>query len=716
MTKGGEKMTEADILRGLNEKQREAVCATEGYVRVVAGAGTGKTGALIRRYAYIVNELGISPSNILCLTFTNKAAGEMKRRIKSMLGAAADTSYISTIHGFCARILREDIEKMFYPSSFPILDSDDQKKILEEVYGEFDMKLDSESFSTLLDRIEMYKTDTKYIGWLADPSFDFGTLSPESREEAVIIRYIAKQKKSFALDFADLIKFVTYIFDNYKDVEKKWQERLCYVQVDEFQDVDIEEYRFVNRLAALHHNLFIVGDPDQNIYEWRGSDNRFIINFDKDNQPCKTVIMNRNYRSTPQILAAANSLISVNYNRIKKELYSKRENGPLPEMYHAANEAEEVRRICEYISGITASGGKYSDIALLYRASYLSRAIETAFTERKIPYRVVGGVGFYERAEIKTVIAYLRMVLYGDDLSFLRTINMPKRKMGKLRIDALREFAAAEGKTLYETLKAHVNDRVFVGSKAAQFVELVEKMKAESERLTVSELLCRLFRDSGYEAYIRLCGDGERLDNVGELIKSINDTDSNFGEELTLSVFLQNVALFRDTEEIEKSDCVRMMTVHTAKGLEFKHVILVGMSENVFPSMRSLAERKESALEEERRLAFVAITRASESILITDSEGLGVRGFQKMPSRFVTDDIDRTLMNFTGKKLPDCRSESESGFRREPPLFSEGDRVVHKVFGIGVVECADSGKCCYTIRFSSGIKPISFDFKGLVGI
>lgn len=706
-----------DILKNLNDDQIAAVRATEGYVRVVAGAGTGKTKALTHRYAYLVREMGISPSNILCLTFTNKAAGEMKRRIKSMLGADTDTSLVSTIHGFCARILREDIEKIFYPSEFPILDSDDQKTLLEQVYEEENMRLDSASFQTMLDRIEVYKTEhTEYIEWVADPDFDLSNLLPATLEERVIMRYIAKQKKSYALDFADLIKFVTYIFDNYPDVEKKWQSKLFYIEVDEFQDVDIEQYRFVTRLAALYHNLFVVGDPDQNIYTWRGSGNRYLLNFDRDNQPCTTIIMNRNYRSTPQILDVANSLVSVNRDRIKKDLYTMLPHGELPEYHHARDEAHELSRILSFVRETVDKGDRYSDIALLYRASYLSRAVEQCFIENKIPYTVVGGVGFYERFEIKTMIAYMRMVLYGDDLSFLRVINTPRRGIGKLRLERIKEWAKTENISLFEATRRHLDTPELSSTRARAFVELIDKMRAVADEISVSELLQKLFFESGYESYIRKSGDLERLDNVSELVRSITRTDSDFGEKLTLSTFLQNVALFRDTEEEKNTERVRLMTIHSAKGLEFENVILIGMSENIFPAARSLAERTEAALEEERRLAFVAMTRAKKRLLITDSEGLGVKGVVKLPSRFVTEDIDRSLLRLTGEPLPetgDVYRKNSNGSVGAPP-FAEGDRVMHKLLGIGTVERVDNELSTCFVRFVVGMRPISFDYNGIV--
>lgn len=705
-----------NILAGLNVDQQAAVQATEGYVRVIAGAGTGKTKALTRRYAYLVQELGVSTSNILCMTFTNKAANEMKRRVRAMLGDQADASMISTIHGFCAKILREDIEKLYYPKSFMILDNADQKQILEEVYEELGLKLDTASFQTMLDRIEIYKIDPVYIDWVSDPAFDILSLRPGDTNEAIIMRYIAKQRKNFALDFADLIKFVTYLFNHFPEIEEKWQKKLYYIQVDEYQDVDIEEYTFINRLAAYHRNLFVVGDPDQNIYEWRGSRMRFLLNFDKENKPCRTILMNQNYRSTPEILAVANSLIDKNRIRIKKDLFTVSASGLKPEYYHGGDEKEEIGRILDFIREKKEAGAKYHDIAILYRASYVSRFIEQGLLSAEIPYTVYGGVGFYERAEIKNMIAYMRMVAFGDDLSFMRIVNFPRRKIGKQKTDAIRSWVQDEGGSLYDAMKLHLDDPVFKGSGARAFVDLIEGMRAIADELAVSELLQRLFHDSGVEAYIRKCGDMDRLDNVNELLGSIYAAETGFGEPLTLAGYLQTVSLFREKEDEASADRLRIMTVHTAKGLEFDHVIVAGMSDRIFPSPRAIEERKKEALEEERRLAFVAFTRAKKSLLFTDSEGIGVKGILKQPSRFVANDVDPGLLNITGRPFLAPTIAGDADTAAAGAAFAEGDRIVHRVFGVGTVTSVDSEGRSYLIRFAAGERPISFDFTGLVKI
>lgn len=704
-----------DILKDLNDSQKEAVCTTEGNVRVIAGAGTGKTRALTHRYAYIIRELGISASNVLCLTFTNKAANEMKRRVRLMLGDEYDTSLISTIHSFCVRILREDISKMNYPEGFVVLDEMDQKKILEEIYDEMGLRLDTATFRKILDAMEIYKSDLRYLDFL-EPDFDMRTITPESKTEAVIIRYIEKQRKYFGVDFADLINFVVGIFNKHPEVERKWQQRLHYIQVDEFQDVDRQEYELIRRLSYGHGNLFVVGDPDQNIYEWRGSEMSILINFDHDMAPCKTIMMNRNYRSTPQILKVANAVVDHNEVRVKKDLFTDHPDSSLPEWHHASGDANEIKRIVEKIKELCNNGVSYNDIAVLYRSNYVSRFIEQGLLSADIPYVVWGGIGFYSRAEIKNVLAYLRLIAVGDDLSLLRVINTPRRKIGKIKIEHIRKCAESEGCSLYEALKKHINDPVFRGSGAKQFVEVIEKLREESSSISVSELMQRVLTESKYEYYIRESGDMDRLDNISELIRSVVIAENEFGEYLPLSVYLQNVTLANTRENEDSDDKVRIMTVHTAKGLEFDYVFIAGLSDGIFPSSRALETRQKAALEEERRLFFVAVTRAKKMLWLSESEGKGIRGVDKLPSRFLFECGENNLemLGVLPKSLkPAFPVINNINKAVGMSVYVEGDRVWHRVFGEGIINKVDRASSVYEVNFEVGVKPISFDFPGL---
>lgn len=716
-----------DILNGLNDAQKEAVTTTEGYVRVIAGAGAGKTKALTHRYAYIISELGISPSNILCITFTNKAANEMKKRIKAMLGEEFDTSFVATLHAFCTRVLREDISKLFYPENFIVLDNIDQKKILEEVYDELGIKMDTASFKFMIDQIRYYKNLITYVEYLSDPEFDYSTLVSEKKTDEIVFRYIKKQRKYFGLDFFDLINFTIYLFRTYPDILEKWQKRLHYIMVDEFQDITAKEFKLIRRLSEVNQNLFVVGDPDQNIYEWRGANMSVLVDFEGwlnnkcfENQygfKCRDIIMSENYRSTSPILSVANSLIDKNNNRVKKELFTQKQGGQLVEYYHGKNDKEEIKYITGKIAAHLDSGGKYSDFAVLYRSNYVSRFIEQGFLAANIPYIVYGGIGFYERSEIKDVLSYMRLVNNpDDDLSFLRVINVPRRKIGKVKLEVLKNYAESNHTSLYKALSACCLQDNFKGCRAQEFIAAMEGLRALADTLSVSELLSRIIKDTGYELYIRESGDIERLDNVSELLRGIVVQETEFGEHLPLATFLQTITLLRDSDAPDKSDCVKIMTLHTSKGLEFENVFLVGLTEGIFPSARSLEERKKDALEEERRLCFVGITRAKKCLYLTESEGFGVKGYSKVPSRFLFD-IDQSLLNIVGEIPQDVSSQiavQAAEFNGESnTIYKKGDQLRHKVFGEGIVEEVDEKTRTYYIRFTNGIKPVRFDYNGL---
>jgi len=716
-----------NLTDSLNPSQIEAVTATEGYIRVIAGAGTGKTRALTHRYAWLVNEYGISPSNILCITFTNKAANEMKKRIKAMLGEAFDTSFVATLHAFCTRVLREEISRLFYPENFIVLDNVDQKKILEEVYDEMGIRMDTASFRFMIDQIRYYKNLITYVSYLADPDFDYDTLTSDKPSDEIMFRYIKKQRKYFGLDFFDLINFTIYLFRTFPEVLEKWQARLCYIMVDEFQDITAKEFKLIRRLTEANRNLFVVGDPDQNIYEWRGANMDVIVNFESWlNNPCfenqlgltaADVILAENYRSVPPILETANSLIEKNANRVKKELVPHRSGGEKVTWFHGKNDKDEIAWICEKIRQHTESGGKYADFAVLYRSNFVSRFIEQGFLEKNIPYTVYGGVGFYERAEIKDVLSYMRLADNpADDLSFKRIINMPRRKIGKVKLQALELYAAEHRLSLYDSLKALCGTDMFRGTGAQKFIGAMEDIRAQIRETPVSELLQKILRETGYELYIRESGDIERLDNVTELLRSIVTQEADFGEPLTLTAFLQHITLLRDSDVEDTKDCVKIMTIHTAKGLEFDNVFLTGMTEGIFPSARSLEERKNEALEEERRLCFVAMTRAKNRLWLTESEGFGVKGFSKVPSRFLSD-IDPSLLEMVGQ-LPDAllaeqQVQAKVFDKTEKTTYAVGDQVRHKAFGEGMVERVDEKTRTYYIRFVNGIRPISFDYTGL---
>ena len=441
----------------LDKEQLEAVETTEGYVRVVAGAGSGKTRTLTHRYLYLVKEMGISPSNILCVTFTNKAANEMKKRIRSILGGD-DSGYISTFHGFCVRFLREEIHVLNYPKEFMILDEDDQKSLLRKAYADLGFSLKDLKISSVLDFIGGRKAnDLDYVSLFAElPSENANGQSVDRHEEnretpidhllelsdmaddkwmKVYYRYLYEQKKNYALDFDDLILVTLYILENFPEQLDKWRKRMMYVMVDEYQDIDGQQYQLADLLSSYHKNLFVVGDPDQTIYGWRGADVNRILEFDQFHKGTKTILLQNNYRSTPSILKVPDAVIKNNEFRIEKVLRPVRIGGKTPVFYHAKNTREEAKWIVERIQNavqnkLAGGGTHYKDIAVLYRMHSQSRSVEEALMAENIPYKVYSGVGFYQRKEIKDVICYLRMLVYADDLSFLRTVNTPKRQFG----------------------------------------------------------------------------------------------------------------------------------------------------------------------------------------------------------------------------------------------------------------------------------------------
>lgn len=626
-----------DILKDLNDEQMEAVTTTEGYVRVIAGAGSGKTKALTHRYAFLVNEFGISTSNILCATFTNKAANEMKKRVRSMIGDN-DTGFICTFHGFCVRLLREDIHAINYPQNFIVMDAEDTETILKTVYETSNIQSRTYTFSMAREYIKRQKISSyAHIPYLLE--LDIQKLKTEYMNEKdikrkVFLGYLYEQRKCYGLDFDDLITLALYILETSDEKRQKWQERMQYVMVDEFQDVSDSNYKLVEILSGFHKNLFIVGDPDQTIYSWRGADINNILNFDKCHKNTKTIIMNRNYRSTPEVLGSANTLISKNKNRIEKDLIPIKQNNQKTIYYHAKTTKLEAQWIVTQIQELLRQGVQYSDIAVLYRAHYVSRSIEEAFIQNKIPYILYSGIEFYKRKEIKDAVSYLRMVLYADDLSFQRVINEPKRNVGKKRLSFLIEYAEQYNMSMYNALKVNIDNNLFVGTKAKAFVDVIEKYQQLHKEKSISDILTNLLHDSGYEQMMRTNGEQERLDNLAELKQSIFEFERTSGEENTLEEYLQNIALFSNTDKEDRKNTIKMMTVHAAKGLEFPYVFICGFNEGIFPSKNI---KRFDEMEEERRLAYVAYTRAETMLFISDAEGVNYDNSIRYPSRFIFD-------------------------------------------------------------------------------
>jgi DNA helicase-2/ATP-dependent DNA helicase PcrA len=707
------------VLDGLNEQQLRAVTETEGYIRVIAGAGSGKTRSLASRFAYIVNELGINAANILCVTFTNKAALEMRNRVKKLIGNDYDLSYITTYHGFCVRVLREDIHKVQYPRNFIILDTEDQKAILQDVFEE--LKLDSKNFT--FKQVLNYIANQKYL-------LDYipALLAGEERAstndlEKIFSKYLEKQLRNYALDFDDLINFTLYIYLNYPEVLEKWQQRMHYIQVDEMQDSSEEQYRLVKLLSNQHENLFVVGDPDQTIYEWRGARPEILVHFDTDFKDTQTIIMNQNYRSTPKILDLGNNIIKNNTLRVQKDMFTLNQEGVDVVHFHAQSEFEEGLWIANEIKRLRKEENTaLSDFAILYRANYISRNIEQSLIQTSIPYTIFGGIRFFERKEVKDVLSYLRLIESGDNLSFLRVINSPTRGLGKKYLEKLKETAALQRVPYLEAMEFNIEQPEFARPGAVEFVRLIQAFRLKKNELRVSDLVKELLDASGLTDVLRRDGDAERLENIAELVNSIIVLENTDKEPLTLQRYLQEIALYTDMDlEKVENNKVKLMTIHIAKGLEFPHVFLCGFSDGVLPNATSIKERGLRAIEEERRLTYVAVTRAEKSFYMTESEGFNARtGLNKMPSRFIFE-ISEKLYVRKGVMKPEVLKEAReqlnikingSGFHER---FQVGDLVRHPIWETGKIIAVNENRGEYQIEFPkiNKTKPITFTFKGL---
>ena len=697
-----------DILFGLNDEQRDAVTSTEGFVRVMAGAGSGKTRALAHRFAYLVNEVGILPANILCVTFTNKAANEMRRRIRSLTGDN-DTGFISTFHGFCVAVLQEDGYFVQYPKSFLVLDNSDIDSMLKIIYEERGLTLRDMTFSNARDMIEIEKCKNRPQYYLDVIAMDTDALKKKydeavSAKDVIFYGYLYQQKKCFGLDYNDLIKFTLYIFSKSDEIRLKWQQRLEYIMIDEFQDIDGLQYELMQALCAYHKNLFIVGDPDQTIYTWRGANVKHILDFDKNFPKVKTIMMMKNYRSTPEIIAAANSLIDKNTVRMKKQLIPTLPKGERVVYSHAKTTKEEANSIAERIKKLSKAGVPYGDITILYRAHYIARTIEEGLMRAEIPYTVYSGVQFFDRMEIKDALSYLRLIAYRDDLSFMRIVNTPKRNIGEKRMRFLKEYAAANGCLLYDALVKSIDEPMFANTQARRFVKLIERLSSICHTMPASELLSAVLNESGYEEALRTEGAQDRLDNLAELKQAVYEYETGCGEESRLEDFLSHVALLTNADAAAAPNAVKLMTVHTAKGLEFPYVFICGLDEGMFPSKRTSSFE---AMEEERRLAFVAMTRAEKGLYLSDAEGRGLDGSFRYPSRFVFD-IDRQLMDYSTELDPALKAEAQryissahnrlKGLSRQQRL-NVGDRVRHDIMGNGVIEDIDEERMAYVVKF-----------------
>lgn len=709
-----------DILDRLNRSQTEAVTATEGYIRVIAGAGSGKTRALSHRFAFLVNEIGILPGNILCVTFTNKSANEMRQRIHNLTGDN-DTGYINTFHGFCVSVLQEESYAVQYPKSFLVLDNSDIDSMLKIIYEERGLTLRNMTFSNARDMIEirkLYKEPEYYqdmITMSIDQIYEKYMQATET-SDIIFYGYLYQEKKCFGLDYNDLIKFTLYIFENNEEIKQKWQKRLEYIMIDEFQDIDDLQYRLMCVLCGYHKNLFIVGDPDQTIYTWRGANVKYLLDFHRNFPDVQTIMMMENYRSTPEILRVANSLISKNLLRMKKDLIPTLPSGGSVLCCHGENQEKEALWMAEQIKILKEKGVPYKDITILYRAHYLTRSIEQVFLKEEIPYTIYSGVQFFGRMEIKDALSYLRMIAYRDDLSFLRIANVPKRNLGERRMKFIQEYAGENSCSLYEALCRNLDQDIFKGTKAGEFVQLIESFAANYQDRPVSEILSAVLDLSGYERMLRTEGNQERLDNLAELKQSVYEYETTCGEEAMLEHYLAHVALFSNSDAQPEHDKVKLMTVHTSKGLEFPYVFLCGMNEGIFPSRKT---KTREGMEEERRLAFVAMTRAKKRLYLSEAKGRNLDGSPRYPSRFILD-IDQNLLEYDRKPeeglIKEAREYIELSSRclltdEAPSHYPIGQKILHKIFGPGTIVDVDTEKSAYAILFDGMETPRTISFR-----
>lgn len=698
----------------LNDKQKEAVIDDSKHLRIIAGAGSGKTRVLTMRIAYLIEQKHINPKNVLAITFTNKAANEMKNRISEMLGEAGDGAFISTIHSLCVRILKEEIGVFGYPKNFTIVDGDDQKTILKEAYKEFNIDKKDLSYGSALD----YIANCKYEELSYEKAMDQAYGEKKLVDKANVYKYYDERLKSlYALDFDDLILFTVRLFKLHKDILKKWSSKFIYIHVDEFQDIDKTQYELIKLLSSTHDNVYVVGDPDQTIYTWRGADVNIIVNFDKDFKNTKTIILNQNYRSTNNILEGANSLIKYNKSRVPKDLFS--ENGDGDKIVHKTlpDETSEAYYVVSCIQSLLKQGYEYNDIAILYRSNYLSREVEKVFIENRIPYVIYGGIRFYERMEVKDILSYLRLIVTGDDLAFQRVINQPKRGIGQKSIDTIFSLAKDNNISMYEVVK----QGLFAKNQSVleSFVDMVERWKSSLDGKPLEEVLTDVFEQSGYRSMLEKENETERIENVKSLIDDIKDYQETYPGS-TLADYLSMISLYTDKANTDGSASVSLMTIHASKGLEFKVVFVVGLSEGIFPSERTMLEQK--GVEEERRLAYVAYTRAKEKLTLTDTSSFSyVVNSAKTTSRFVNE-VDEKYIEHLDKPVVKQQSVFDVPFTtkissiepkkeapRRPSRYRKSDVVVHKIFGEGVVVKCDGDFVTVAFSYPHGTKTIKAD-------
>ena len=720
-----------NMLDKLNERQKEAVLATEGPVLVLAGAGSGKTTVLVNRIAYMISEKHIRPWNILAITFTNKAAREMKDRIERLLGDTAKDMWIGTFHSVCVRILRSCIDLLGYSRDFVIYDTADTKTVMKECLRELDIDEKSFPVRNVLSIISNAKND------LMDAETFENVYKSDYRMSIIAkiyYRYQTKLRKNNAVDFDDIILNTVKILSENPDVLSKYQDKFQYILVDEYQDTNNSQYLLINLLAQANRNLCVVGDDDQSIYKFRGANIGNILNFEDDYSDVQKITLDQNYRSTQNILDAANSVISNNKGRMGKSLWTSNGDGNKVFVYTGTNEYDEARYIARQIKKHFDEQGSFSDCAILYRTNAQSRVIEEMLMRESVPYKVLSGLRFYDRKEIKDIIAYLRVVYNpNDDVSLARIINEPKRKIGNATLEKARNIAREKETSLYDVI-SHADDYPEFKTaikKLLSFSEIIQSLIKLKDTVTIEDLTGRILNDTGYMPELVMEDTTEsktRIENLGEFISVITEFEKNEETGNTLGEFLENISLVSDIDGYdENEDSAVLMTIHSAKGLEFPIVFLSGLEEGLFPGMRSM--ESDDDIEEERRLCYVAITRAKEQLYITKTISRTIHGktmpttasrfFKEIPVEYLEDKT--TLQPKVAKVMQDLGVRNAAAPKKEVYMtkgfgssvkssgstdyskFKAGDAVEHRTFGRGeILKATPCGNdCILEIQFES---------------
>lgn len=698
-----------ELVKGMNPQQAEAVKHTDGPLLIMAGAGSGKTRVLTHRVAYLMAAKQIAPWNILAITFTNKAAREMKDRIARLVGGVAEDIWVSTFHSMCVRILRRDIDRIHFDRSFSILDASDQLTAIKQVLKELNLDPKKYEPRTLLGMISNHKNELRTA---QDAAALVGNNPYERIISDVYTAYEKKLKQNNVLDFDDLIMKTIHLFQEAPDVLAFYQKKFKYIHVDEYQDTNRAQYTLVKQLASAHENLCVVGDSDQSIYRWRGADIANILTFEKDYPSAHVVLLEQNYRSTKRILEAANGVIQNNSSRKEKNLWTDNQEGEKLLLHVASDDRDEAFFIMNQMKELRLEGMEYGQMAVLYRTNAQSRGLEEMLLKSNIPYKMVGGTKFYERKEIKDVLAYLRLIANpNEDISFVRVVNEPKRGIGAATIDKLGDFADMQGVSLMEAIRdielSGIAPRI--ATKLTEFRQLMVDLRQMADYLSISELVEEVLKKTGYEEMLKIEKTLEaesRLENLQEFL-SVAQNFEKESDEQTLVAFLTDLTLVSDLDSLEEVDelhQVTLMTLHSAKGLEFPIVFLIGMEEGLFPHSRALNDEEE--MEEERRLAYVGITRAEKRLYLTRAQSRMLYGrFQNNPESRFLHELPETLLERSGKAkkaMPWNPVESPgklpvNGFSSKPkPKLAQssgaesmrwrvGDKANHKKWGQGTV-------------------------------